>query len=317
MKNILLTATAIICLLSAVSYAQDSLNYFPAHPGDKWFYDIPYLGGKDVTTIDSVSTDSVGKVVYIRQSGDRVNLLLSNRLVIDTTKGIVYNSYFNTKDSTWEYSELYHLNAKIGDNWFYDSTYSSLSTGLDTIYSAAIFGKPTKVKRFEVFDCPDTGCSNDPSTWFWQNQEDYAYGIGMIYMRLEGAGERWYLQGAIINGDTLGTIFTGVKEPKNNAPSKFVLLQNYPNPFNPSTTIAYDLPVASEVDITIYDMLGDEVKKFYFSSEAAGRQEVTWNSTNDDNQHVASGVYLYRFKATALNGKSEVFEKTAKLILMK
>lgn len=94
-------------------------------------------------------------------------------------------------------------------------------------------------------------------------------------------------------------------------------VSNYPNPFNPTTTIAYDLPVASEVDITIYDMLGNEIKTFHFSSEAAGRQEVTWNSTNDDNQHVASGVYLYDFKATALNGESKIFEKTAKLILMK
>jgi FlgD Ig-like domain len=94
-------------------------------------------------------------------------------------------------------------------------------------------------------------------------------------------------------------------------------LNNYPNPFNPSTTISYNLPVTSRVEITIYDVLGREIKNFSFSSQSAGRQNVVWSGTDNNNEEVASGVYLYHFKAVSLEKKNEVFEKSAKLILMK
>jgi tetratricopeptide (TPR) repeat protein len=100
-------------------------------------------------------------------------------------------------------------------------------------------------------------------------------------------------------------------------PNKYALLENYPNPFNPTTTIAYDLPVTSRVEITIYDILGKEVRRFDISSQSAGRQGVVWNGRNDNNEEVSSGVYLYHFKATALESKTKVFEKSSKLILMK
>jgi tetratricopeptide (TPR) repeat protein len=104
---------------------------------------------------------------------------------------------------------------------------------------------------------------------------------------------------------------------KNNLPKHYALLGNYPNPFNPSTIISYDLPEISKVQLTIYDILGREVRSFTFSSQSAGRQQITWNGRDDKNEEVASGVYLYHFKAKSLEKNNEVFEKSAKLILMK
>ena len=305
MKKILLTA-AIICLAGTYSFAQDSLDYFPAHPGDKWFYYIqysPYQAGKNVTTVDSVSTDSLGRVIYISSTGDdNIFGLLSDRVVIDTTKGIVYNSYFNTKDSAWVLFKNFDLEADIGDYWHYykDTTTSSLLIGVAAIYKATIWGRSTLVKRFEGFGGPR---NHDPSTWFWQNQEDYAYGIGMIYMNLE-EGEGWFLEGAIINGDTLGTILN-VKNPKDNTPDKFELFQNYPNPFNPSTVIRYDLPDDGFVTLKVYDVLGREIATLVNEERPAGTYRVNFNG-----DRLSSGIYFYSLQT---NGKTF----TKKMLLVK
>ncbi len=100
-------------------------------------------------------------------------------------------------------------------------------------------------------------------------------------------------------------------------PKEYSLLGNYPNPFNPTTTISYNLPRMSDVELKIYDILGNEVKSFFISSQYAGTQNIVWNGTNNYNEQVSSGIYIYRFRAVSREGKYEVFEKSAKLIMLK
>ena len=95
------------------------------------------------------------------------------------------------------------------------------------------------------------------------------------------------------------------------------MLGNFPNPFNPTTTISYNLPRTSDVELRIYDVLGNEVKSFFISSQSVGTQKIVWNGTNNYNEQVSSGIYIYRFKAVSREGKNEMFVKSAKLILMK
>jgi len=98
-------------------------------------------------------------------------------------------------------------------------------------------------------------------------------------------------------------------------PTEYKLLGNYPNPFNPSTTISYALPFESNVEINIFDIMGRLIRTFNINSQNAGYQNVLWNGKNENNEQVASGIYLYRFKAIAIDGK--VFEKTSKLLMLK
>jgi len=100
-------------------------------------------------------------------------------------------------------------------------------------------------------------------------------------------------------------------------PKKYILFNNYPNPFNPSTTIKYNLPNASSVEITIYDIIGNMIRDFTISYQTAGQHSILWNGTNRNNEQVASGIYLYHFNAVSLADKNNKFEKTAKMILMK
>jgi tetratricopeptide (TPR) repeat protein len=100
-------------------------------------------------------------------------------------------------------------------------------------------------------------------------------------------------------------------------PKSYSLLGNYPNPFNPTTNISYDLPELSKVEITIYDVLGREVRTFDISSQSAGRQFVTWDGRDNEGEEVASGVYLYHFKAVSLEKDNKVYETSAKMIMLK
>jgi hypothetical protein len=93
-------------------------------------------------------------------------------------------------------------------------------------------------------------------------------------------------------------------------PEKFALHQNYPNPFNPVTTLRYDIPENGLVNITIYDMLGRQVKTLINQTQDAGYRSVIWNATNDHGKPVSAGVYLYKIQA----GK---FVQTKKMVLMK
>ena len=79
-----------------------------------------------------------------------------------------------------------------------------------------------------------------------------------------------------------------------NLPDGFALEQNYPNPFNPSTTINFNLPTAGHVSLEIFNIMGEKVATLMNSSTEAGRHSVVWNSTTDNGQSVASGVYFYR-----------------------
>ena len=96
----------------------------------------------------------------------------------------------------------------------------------------------------------------------------------------------------------------------NSISDRFLLNDNYPNPFNPLTTINYNIPVDGFVNITIYDMMGRVVKTLVNISQTAGFKSVQWNATNDRNDPVSTGLYLYTIQAGN-------FRQTKKMVLLK
>ena len=96
------------------------------------------------------------------------------------------------------------------------------------------------------------------------------------------------------------TIVVSVREAR--VPRQFSLAQNYPNPFNPNTRIEYSLAAAGDVTLRIYDLLGREVRSLVRGYQEPGRRVVEWNSTTDNGQPVASGVYFYRLDAVGRSG---------------
>jgi hypothetical protein len=93
-------------------------------------------------------------------------------------------------------------------------------------------------------------------------------------------------------------------------PSKFALYQNSPNPFNPTTRIAYDMPAAGDVRISVFNVLGQNVKDLVNGYNEAGSYEVIWDGKDNSGSSVASGVYFYRID-------TEQYKETKKMLLLK
>lgn len=101
------------------------------------------------------------------------------------------------------------------------------------------------------------------------------------------------------------TTLVGVEEDINTVPNKFKLEQNYPNPFNPTTMIEYAIPERSNVQLKVYDALGNLIQTLVDGEKEAGTYKMEFNGAN-----LASGVYFYQL--TAKN-----FVSTKKLVLMR
>ncbi|HSD62790.1 MAG TPA: T9SS type A sorting domain-containing protein [Ignavibacteriaceae bacterium] len=98
----------------------------------------------------------------------------------------------------------------------------------------------------------------------------------------------------------------GNKTTKEFIPTEYSLYNNYPNPFNPTTTIRFDLPERTNVELSVYNILGQKVKTLVASeTKIPGRYEVSFNGNS-----LASGVYIYRLT-------TQNYSQTKKMLLIK
>ena len=91
-------------------------------------------------------------------------------------------------------------------------------------------------------------------------------------------------------------------------PEKFQLFQNHPNPFNPETEISFQLPEASRVQITIYNIRGQVIRRLADHSYQIGVHVAKWDGQDEFGASVLIGVYLYQMQARG-------FATTRKMIL--
>jgi len=100
-------------------------------------------------------------------------------------------------------------------------------------------------------------------------------------------------------------VLSGQDQQDNFLPKRFALYPPYPNPFNPVTTIKFDLPVDSFINISVFDLSGRLVDVLVSDIYNAGSYEMDWNADT-----YSTGLYLIQFK-------SDKFTATKKIILMK
>ncbi len=112
------------------------------------------------------------------------------------------------------------------------------------------------------------------------------------------------------------TALTGVAELPSGIPTVYSLEKNFPNPFNPTTNIQYGLPQRSQVAVTVYTVLGQEVATLIDGVQSAGFHRVVWNGKHESGINVASGVYFYRIVARPLDG-GNTFTQVQKMMLLK
>ncbi len=98
--------------------------------------------------------------------------------------------------------------------------------------------------------------------------------------------------------------------PQPQLPQSFRLAQNFPNPFNPVTTIQFSLPERAHVSVTIFNALGQQVRRLVEADYPGGVHQVQWDGKDDRGQNVSSGVYYYKLD-------SEKYHAIRKMILMR
>jgi len=170
-----------------------------------------------------------------------------------------------------------------------------------------------------------------------QSKNDGAGKMTMVLYQLAPAGSGTYLQGGVnelveIPMTARTTIKTGDKTklrltdallatslasavPVSGVdrplPLDFTLSQNYPNPFNPTTVIEFSIPTGqAEVDLDVFNVLGQHVITLFEGRYPAGEYQVTWDATDKNGKRVATGVYLYRLRV-------DDERKTKKMLFLK
>ncbi len=119
----------------------------------------------------------------------------------------------------------------------------------------------------------------------------YGYEYSWEDGKVQSGKTYWYkLESVGLNGGSI--FYKPVSVKAEFLPVEFALNQNYPNPFNPTTTLDYQLPVASDVHLTVYNALGQKVRTL-----VSGYQQPGYYSITFDGAGLASGVYYYRLEA--------------------
>jgi len=107
--------------------------------------------------------------------------------------------------------------------------------------------------------------------------------------------------------------YSNIAEVNTGMPVRFNLSQNYPNPFNPGTTINYQIPEKSFVTLSIFDILGNEVKNLVSEEKEAGYYSLSFNATG---KNFSTGTYFYRMTITGLE-TGKVSSEVKKMQLIK
>ena len=95
-----------------------------------------------------------------------------------------------------------------------------------------------------------------------------------------------------------------------------MLDQNYPNPFNSHTAIPFGLPASGDVQLVVYDVVGQRVRALVSGGLEPGLHRIIWDGRDDGGRAVAAGVYLYRLVfLPASGGEAGAFRATRKLVL--
>ena len=173
----------------------------------------------------------------------------------------------------------------IGIEWELTDHLDTFSLYSDSVGAVLGDGFNRAWEKFEDGNYNDFGCVLSPS-YCW------GYDIDLWIGAVHSAD--------VVNVDNYKVLF----------PDKLRIYNAYPNPFNPVTSLSYDLPYNSVVKITVHDMMGRVVKTLVNDSQTAGFKSVQWNATNDKNEPVSAGLYLYTIQA----GK---FRQTKKMVLLK
>jgi hypothetical protein len=256
----------------------------------------PWSWEATTVTYDTLTDGTVDTVNTVSTVGDTMMAVAAQSKWIDDSTLVTIAQNRGVK-------ELSNINSDPGIN-------------LDTNYIV------TQLAR--TWDFRDNLKSDTPpfNTQWWQYEHDsvsadnngrtnveWPMHIDMSYSPTSAAATASWSGGPVGDPRWMSAYFTGTDDAIS-IPKEFTLKQNYPNPFNPTTDISFTLEQATDVTLTIYNMLGQQVRVLVNESRQAGLHTIRWNGRGNMGQAVSAGIYLY----TLTNGTKSI---TKKMALMK
>lgn len=128
-----------------------------------------------------------------------------------------------------------------------------------------------------------TGCGNSSSSIEYKYIDDDIEPGRQYYYMIESLDSH----GNTTKYETVQALPCGSEKPVD-----YAFFYNYPNPFNPTTTFTYDVPIETQVELCIYNIIGEKIKSLVHSSKSAGRHVVIWDGLDEENHKVDCGVYI-------------------------
>lgn len=276
-------------------------------------YSFRIGGVQDYMTIKyaTVTGDSLAAVSY---NGPFASTDQLTAMTIDNSNNIYVTGFSTGSGTAYDYATIKY-NPNLAQQWVQRTTNSGsdfpFSIAVENV-SGNIYVTGSSVGSGTGYDYLTVSYRNS-GVFNWEKREngsassnDYASGIVVsdtdrIYVtgsaNFSGTGVAYY---------TLRySTFSAIEPISSNVPSLFQLKQNYPNPFNPATSIRFDVPKASFVKISVYDVLGREVESLVNEQLRAGEYMVQWEAAR-----FSSGIYFY---SIATDG----YQITKKMILAK
>lgn len=280
-------------------------DYFPLEVGNTWYFArsctlCPTTYSAMVVVKDTLMSDGQvwAQIDYFDRdaSGNWIQNPQHTRYYRQEATEVF--QYPDTKilDFDWSAGSTFQWNAPV---WLGQVQWPAGNYEVIQIQTGIRFGRPVRILWIER------------SIYIYFVIADY-FGFLVLYCNAIplGNNELISLIGCVINGIPYGDLLTGIKPVITALPETVLLWQNYPNPFNPTTTIVYQLPSASQVKLTVCNILGQEVITLVNARKLAGEHQVVWNGRDGRGRAAPSGVYIYTIQ-------TEEFSQSRKMLLIR
>jgi len=300
-------------ILSPICMGQDSLGNIWCGTGKQlayWFDGVTWhpwyvYGTGSVSKVNEIRTDRHGKLYFAH---DRGIATLYDWLYIYWTIDMAFDKQNRMWFGGWDYQGLGRYD---GQNWDFYTTDDGLL--INDLFDVAVDSNNNVWLANGTAWGIYYGVSKFDGHTFthFNHEQGLAYDkVWVIYV--DHKGDVWFGTwggGVSVFHDTTTTKVRQKIEPSD-ITKTFSLFHNFPNPFNTSTMISYLLVTNNKIELSIYNLMGKEVKQLVNEEQSAGEYQITWNGKDNNEKEVSSGIYI----AVLTSGK---FKKSIKLTLIR
>ncbi len=266
-----------ILLIAFVFSLSHTQSYYPLELNNRWDYYRSWWEPGGYSSSDSFSVRVIGDTVLSGNSHyyilNRSDLTMRDGFYLVRADSSYVYYYFDSQEVPY-----YKLDATIGEQWNAGIEVITLEA-IDSTYLFNTFSRNLVYRIDGLILRWVTLSDKFGPLSYWSTGEP----PGTCYESID-------LMGCVLSNVQYGTLL----EISGSGESKiyFELFQNYPNPFNHTTLIQYELEKEMNVELVLYNIIGERVKCLYKGNQSRGRYKISLNSNN-----LVSGLYIYSLKS--------------------